>query len=93
MTRGDTVEIPLHIFFNNPSFRNIAYFPNIHDKIYFAIMEPNQPFEEAIVKKIYEYNDVDQLTGVVNVKLDSYETEFLAPGNYYYTVKILKKTP
>ena len=89
MTRGDDVTIPLHIFTENSAFVNIAYFPNIHDKIFFAIMEPNQNFEDAIVRQIYTYNDVDQLTGVVNVKLKSYETQFLQPGDYYYTVKLL----
>ena len=92
MTRGDTVSIPLDLFYNvEDRLYNSPYYINVYDKVAFAIMEPNQRFEDAIVKKIYTYDDL-QSDGTINVNLISADTEFLLPGDYYYTVKILKKS-
>ena len=93
MTRGDTQTIPLYIFTDNSKLTHYAFFPNINDKIFFAITEANQKFEDAIVKKIYYYNDVDKATGRIDVKMESYDTQYLVPGTYYYTVKLLRKSP
>lgn len=90
MTRGDNETIPLKLFTDNYKKKYI-FFPNRNDKIFFALMEPNQTFETAILKKIFGYDDVDQENGVINIKLDSIDTEFLASGDYYYTIKILRK--
>jgi len=92
MTRGDSVTIPLELFYNTEErLYNNPYYINVYDKVFFAIMEPNQPFEDAIVKKIYTYSDL-QSDGTINIELISADTEFLHPGDYYYTVKILKKS-
>ena len=91
ITRGDSEIIPLSVFYIRPNLINISYFPNRYDKIFFAVMEPGQKFEDAIIKKIYTYDDIDQRTGIIDVKFDSIDTQFLKPGTYYYTVKILKK--
>lgn len=93
MTRGDTQTIPLYIFTSNSITTKYAFFPNRYDKIFFAIMEPGQKFEDAIVKQIYYYDDVDKEDGKINVKLSSTDTQFLQPGTYYYTVKLLRKSP
>lgn len=90
MTRGDNETIPLKLFTDNYKKKYI-FFPNQNDKIFFALMEPNQTFENAIVKKVFGYKDVDKENGVINIKLDSIDTEFLASGDYYYTIKILRK--
>ena len=91
LTRGDTEVIPIPIFYSSPDLINISYFPGRYDKIFFAVMGPHQKFEDAIIKKIYYYNDINQRTGVINIKLESIDTQFLRPGTYYYTVKVLKK--
>ncbi len=91
LTRGDSAIIPLSVFYSKPNLINISYFPNRYDKIYFSVMEANQSFENAIIKKIYTYDDINQQTGIIKVKFDSIDTQFLKPDTYYYTVKILKK--
>lgn len=91
ITRGDTESIPIPIFYSTPDLVNISYFPGRYDKIFFAVMEPHKRFEDAIIKKVYTYQDVDQKTGVITVRIESIDTQFLKPGTYYYTVKILKK--
>lgn len=94
-TRGDADVLSLRLVYED-SLNNIAYFPQRNDKIFFAIMEPNQSFEDAIVKKSYIIKDLDDKEydsglGILHIRLESYETEFLTPGRYYYQVKLLKK--
>lgn len=95
--RGDYEIIPLHIFTNGEkSLTNNSYIPQANDKVFFAITEPNQRFEDAILKKVYCIKDLDSTTynkstGEFNIILDSADTEWLVPGDYYYQVKILKK--
>lgn len=93
MTRGDTYKIPLYIFTSNSELKHYAFFPNVNDKIFFAIMEPNQKFEDAIIKKVYYYQDVDKETGKIDIKMESTDTQYLTPGTYYYSVKLLRKSP
>lgn len=90
LTRGDTFIAP--IFINQgtkmcPIRYNLKNHPNT--EIYLGVMEPNQPFEEATIKKMYtstspEINDNGDL--VINLK--STDTEYLLPGKYYYEVKV-----
>ena len=55
--------------------------------VYFGLMEPNQPFEDAIVKKKYTINDLDE-NGNVVIKFKPSDTQCLLPGRYYYQVKL-----
>ena len=57
--------------------------------MFFAIEEPHQRFECAIVRKVYTYLDVNE-EGDVVVKLSHDDTNNLLPGEYYYEVKLLK---
>lgn len=100
MSRGDDNILPLHLFYGtNDRLTNYSYFPNRHDKIFFAIMEPNQPWEKAIFKKAYTMPEIYNLNpsfdkdGIIKIKLKSTDTEFLQPDTYYYMVKLLKKDP
>lgn len=91
MTRGDYVKIPLKLFYSaHDKLTNINYYINKHDKIYFAIMEHNQSFEDAIVKKVFSASDVRD-DGSILVELEGIETEYLTPGEYFYQVKMLRK--
>lgn len=100
LTRGDTHKLQLYIFNRViDGLLPVNYFPQRNDKIFFAIMEPNQRFEDAIVKKVYTVTGIEQkdkmfLTkdGALIVKLDSKDTEFLQEGDYYYTIKLLRKS-
>lgn len=100
ITRGDSDTIPVHLYYGKERdyLTNNTYYVNRNDKVFFAIMEPNQRFEDAIVKKVYCIKDCDELTydktsGTLYVRIDSADTEWLAPGDYYYQVKLLKKDP
>ena len=56
-------------------------------------MEPNQPFECALVKKKYTKETVrhDQC-GNILIKIESEDTVALIPGKYYYQIKLRKYT-
>lgn len=60
---------------------------NKEDEIYFAIMEPNQTFENAIIKKKYTYRDLNSNNDVV-IELRPEDTCELIPGQYFFTVKL-----
>ena len=87
--RGDTFERPL--FLNKGTELNpLRYELKTGDELYFAVQEPNQPFECAIVKKVYTKDDLN-INGDIVLKLESKDTERLNPGNYFYTVKLKLK--
>ena len=85
MNRGDSFYIPLVI---NAGTKSLPDYYTITDKdtIYFAVEEPNQPFEFAIIRKTFGVEDL--VDGNVLIKLDSKDTECLLPGQYYYEIKI-----
>ena len=59
------------------------------DKVYFALMEPNQPFEHALIRKVFTKEDQDEELNVsMNFKVE--DTEYLMPGQYYSMVKLYR---
>lgn len=60
---------------------------NANEVIYFALVYPNKPFEEAILIKGYTLEDQDATTGNISIKLSPRETNSLVSGVYYYTIK------
>lgn len=100
MSRGDNEKIALHLFHGtNDRLTNYSYFPNKNDKVFFGLMEPNQPWEKAILRQVYTVPEIEELNknfrkdGKMIIKLRSVDTEFLLPGTYYYMIKLLKKDP
>ena len=88
ITRGDLFEVPL--FLNRGTkFSPVRY--NIKDHkdaiVYFGVMEPNQKFEEAIIRKKLTYVDANN-HGDVMVKFKPSDTEYMVPGKYFYEVKL-----
>ena len=86
INRGDSFSFPLVLNMGttlNPS----KYFLDEHAFIYFAVMEPNQPFENALIKKKYTVHDVDEY-GNVLIKFRPQDTQCVLPGKYYYQVKL-----
>lgn len=69
---------------------NNKYYGYIGDAVYFAILEPNQKWEDAIVKKAFTAFDFNYEDRSVELRLDSEDTEYLEPGNYYYEVKLYR---
>lgn len=59
-------------------------------KIYFAVMEPNQLFENAIIKQIYTEDNVNEQGDVV-IKFTEKTTMNLLPGKYYYMAVLKDK--
>ena len=61
------------------------------DIVYFAILFPHQPFECADRRLVsgYRAEDGDQdKDGNINIQIRPADTRWLAPGIYYYTVKL-----
>lgn len=85
LTRGDNCDIELAIN-QGTALDPIEYILGEKDEVYFGLMEPNQPFEQAILKrKLTSLNLVDsQLT----LHLEPKDTMCLIPGLYYYQIKV-----
>lgn len=86
--RGDSFKVPLFI---NKGTRDESarLYIKTHPraKIYFGLMEPNQPFEEAVVKKMYTSSSSINSYGDLVIKFKPSDTEYLHPGQYYYSIK------
>lgn len=86
--RGDSFKIPLFInggTEDNPVKVYIRNHPQAN--IYLGVMEPNQRFEEAVIKKKYSSDSSITNFGDLYVKFKPSDTEYLLPGLYYYSVK------
>lgn len=58
------------------------------DRLYVGIMEPQQSFERAIVRKLLTKDDLNA-EGDPELKLRPEDTEKLMPGVYYYEAKLV----
>lgn len=56
------------------------------DRVFFAVCEPNQRFENAIIKKVLTREDLDKNNNVI-IDFKHDDTQYLLPGVYYYQVK------
>lgn len=86
LSRGDTCTITLAVLSGN-NMCNYLYPLEEGDKIYFGLTEPNQRFEDAILKKVYTKEDVDE-DGNVEIKFNPTDTEYLKEQMYFYTIKL-----
>ena len=94
LCRGDSFIVPLFINQGSKCYP-IRY--NLHNhksfELYLGIMECNQKFEDAVLRKKWTYN-----TGLINqygdlmVGLSPDDTLLLHPGKYFYQVKMKYKT-
>ena len=50
------------------------------DHLYFALLEPGQKWEDAIVKKVFWANDIDPIEKVVILHFYPEDTVYLKPG-------------
>ena len=89
LNRGDTVRFP--IFFNTGSdLEPVRYDLQERDELYVGIMEPNQPFEKAIVKQKYTMDSHKDQNGFTMFIVKHDDTKLLRPGKYYYQMKLRK---
>jgi len=88
MTRGDYVSFKIELKSGNFPFET-KYKLEEGDILFFGLMEPNQPFEKAILKKELHYDDYDYEGGTLKLVLEPDDTIMLEPGTYYYQIKVL----
>ena len=86
VNRGDSFEIPILINFGT-NLEPLLYKVTPNDILYMGIMEPNQPFEAALIRKKCTIEDVDG-SGNVVFKFRPQDTQCVLPGKYYYQVKL-----
>ncbi len=90
LNRGDSYEFTVSIPDKKDATKN--YFLTDFDVIYFALLYPHQRFEDAIIIKGYDHTDHvienGKNTGDILIKIEPKDTRQLAPGVYYYTVKL-----
>ena len=89
INRGDTATFPVQVNVGT-ALNTILYELRPGDNLYFGLMEPHQKWEDAILKKTYDYTDFDNKYFCVPVHFYTEDTEYLAPGTYYYEVKLRK---
>lgn len=90
LIRGDSFEMSLPINLGtklSPEYYTLKE----GDNLYFGLMEPNQPFENAIVKKKYDNNSKKDEDNNILLTLNPEDTEYLSVGKYYYMVKLRQK--
>ena len=85
VTRGDSFTLSFCDFIVNTTEADCTLHPG--DSLYFGLMEPNQPFEHALIRKMIT-NDTNEDMERVEMSFTPEMTEFLMPGTYYYAVKI-----
>lgn len=87
LNRGDSFELPLKI---TEKLNNKIHLLSANEVVYFALLYPNQCFEDAILIKGFTTEDQNVDTGEIIIKLSPNDTRGLIPGIYYYTVKFQK---
>lgn len=60
------------------------------DKLYFGLMEPNQPFECAVMRRVFTNADLNP-DDSVKLTFTPEMTQELFPGKYYYSIKLEKE--
>jgi len=86
VNRGDSFSFPLTINFGT-SMDPLNYGLRQNDRVYFAVMEPNQPFETALIKKVFTQADVNENNEIM-IKFKPKDTLCVLPGKYYYQIKL-----
>jgi hypothetical protein len=86
VNRGDSFEFPVLLQLGN-SMSPLTYQLQDKDKVYIGIMEPNQPFEDALIKKVCTAADQD-MYGYVVAQFQPLDTLYVLPGKYYYQIKL-----
>ena len=86
VNRGDSFDLPILLRIGT-SMDKDCYKLTSKDIIYVGIMQPNQPFETAILRKKFVYSDLDT-SGNIVIHFKPSDTACLLPGKYYYQVKL-----
>lgn len=86
VNRGDSFELHLRITEKFDLDKKHLLLAN--EVVYFALLYPNQRFEDALILRGYTLEDQNPDTGEIKISITPSDTRRLAPGIYYYTVKL-----
>ena len=93
VNRGDSFTIPLMLNAGT-TLDPMQYDATETSYLYFAVMEPNQPFETALIKKKYRIYDMERdEDNQLLIKFKPQDTQCVLPGKYYYQVKVQSVNP
>ena len=87
VNRGDSFELPITLNVGSSICRE-KYDLHPQDVIYLGVMEPNQPFEVALIRKKFTYGDFVSKNKQVVFRFWPEDTVQVLPGKYYYQVKL-----
>lgn len=87
LMRGDSFTTPIHINIGTKLSPRYYTLSNT-DRLYFGLMEPNQAFEDAVLKKVYDFTSPQDGDGNTLLMLKPTDTEKLLVGKYYYMIKL-----
>lgn len=90
LSKSNTLSLPL--FINQGTEKSPSrYSIQPGDIIYVGIMEQHQSFENALIKKLYDYNDEKDEFGNMIIKISPEDTDTILPGDYYLTIKLKRQ--
>lgn len=87
LSRGDTFIWPI-IINQGTKLAPEEYELQVDDKLHVAIMEPNQSFENAVIRKSLDINSSRDSKGNILFQLQPEDTEYLQAGKYFITIKL-----
>ena len=90
MNRGDTYQFPL-VINEGTKLCFKQYQLRQFDKIYIGIMEPNQSFENALIRKVLTITSPCNEYGHPIVTLEPKDTEYVLTGKYFIEIKLVQK--
>lgn len=90
VNRGDTFKLPLFIDCNKDIFNSVRFPLKEGDKIFFFLIEPNTSIKHYLLKQIYTKEDVNE-NGDIMLKFINQDTSWIAPGTYYYEIKLQRQ--
>lgn len=73
VNRGDSFKLPMQLNYGT-NLEPMTYTVTGKSIVYFAVMEPNQPFECALIRKKYTAEDVDE-NGNIVIKFRPQDTQ------------------
>ena len=89
ITRGDTASAPL--FLNEGTKLNpIRYVLADTDKVYFGVSEAHCPFENALIRKVFTKDNLNE-NGDVVINFETKDTQCLLPNTYFYEIKLVRQ--
>lgn len=87
LMRGDSFTTPIYVNIGtklSPEYYTLSE----TDRLYFGLMEPNQAFEDAVLKKVFSFTSPKDDEGNILLTLKPSDTEKLLVGKYYYMIKL-----